>query len=64
MGSERESRMVEGPVESVSREEVVKVIREMKAGKTVGPSDEMQFGFMPGKGYKRGKISVLGCTIV
>ena len=29
--------MVEGPVERVSREEVVKEIREMKAGKAAGP---------------------------
>ena len=28
-----------GPVERVSREEVVKVIREMKVGKAAGPSE-------------------------
>ena len=28
---------MEGPVERVSREEVVKAIREMKAGKAAGP---------------------------
>ena len=31
--------LVEGPVERVSREEVVKVIREMKVGKAAGPSE-------------------------
>ena len=31
--------LVEGPVERVSREEVVKAIREMKAGKAAGPSE-------------------------
>ena len=29
--------MVEGPVERVSREEVLKAIREMKVGKATGP---------------------------
>ena len=33
------AEMVEGPVERVSREEVVKVIREIKAGKAAGPSE-------------------------
>ena len=36
MGSERESRIGGRPVERVSREEVVKAIREMKAGKAAG----------------------------
>ena len=31
--------MVEGPVERVSREEVVKAMGEMKAGKAAGPSE-------------------------
>ena len=31
--------LVEGPVDRVSREEVVKAIREMKAGKAAGPSE-------------------------
>ena len=31
------AQLVEGPVERVSREEVVKAIREMKAGKATGP---------------------------
>ena len=31
--------LVEGPVERVSREEVEKAIREMKAGKAAGPSE-------------------------
>ena len=30
------AELVEGPVERVSQEEVVKAIREMKAGKAVG----------------------------
>ena len=33
------AELVEGPVERVNREEVVKVIREMKAGKAAGPSE-------------------------
>ena len=33
------AELVEGPVERVSREEEVKAIREMKAGKAAGPSD-------------------------
>ena len=33
------AELVEGPVERVSREEVVKAIREMKAGKAAGPSE-------------------------
>ena len=32
-----EADLVEGPVERVSQEEVVKAIREMKAGKAAGP---------------------------
>ena len=31
--------MVEGPVERVSREEVVKALGKMKAGKAAGPSE-------------------------
>ena len=31
------AELVEGPVERVSQEEVVKAIREMKAGKAAGP---------------------------
>ena len=38
MGSKRKSR-IGGPVETVSQEEVVKVIREMKAKKAAGPSE-------------------------
>ena len=34
-----EEDLVEGPVEKVSQEEVVKAIGEMKAGKTAGPSE-------------------------
>ena len=33
------AELVEGPVERVSRDEVVKAIREMKAGKAAGPSE-------------------------
>ena len=33
-----EADLLEGPVERVSREEVVKAIRKMKAGKAAGPS--------------------------
>ena len=33
------AELVEGPVERVSREEVVKAIREMKVGKAAGPSE-------------------------
>ena len=33
------TELVEGPVERISREEVVKAIREMKAGKAAGPSE-------------------------
>ena len=33
------AELVEGPVERVSREEVVKPIREVKAGKAAGPSE-------------------------
>ena len=33
-----EADLVEGPVERVSREELVKVMGEMKAGKAAGPS--------------------------
>ena len=33
------AELVEGTVERVSREEVVKAIREMKAGKAAGPSE-------------------------
>ena len=33
------AELVEGPVEIVSREEVVKAIREMKARKAAGPSE-------------------------
>ena len=33
------AELVEGPVESVSWEEVVKAIKEMKAGKAAGPSE-------------------------
>ena len=33
------AKLVEGPVESVSREEVVKAIREMMAGEAAGPSE-------------------------
>ena len=33
------AEMVEGPVEKVSREEVVKAMREMKVGKAAGPSE-------------------------
>ena len=39
MGSEREAELVEGPVERVSWKEVLKAIREMKAGKAAGPSE-------------------------
>ena len=38
MGLECESR-IGGPVERVSREEVVKAIKEMKVGKAAGPSE-------------------------
>ena len=34
-----EAGVVEGPVEKVSREEVVKAIREMKVGRAAGPSE-------------------------
>ena len=34
-----EAAMLEGPVEKVSREEVVRAMREMKTGKAVGPSE-------------------------
>ena len=34
-----EANLVEGPVERVSREEVVEAIGEMKAGKAAGPSE-------------------------
>ena len=34
-----EADLVEGPVERVSREEVVKAIGEMKIGKAAGPSE-------------------------
>ena len=34
-----EADLVEGPIERVSSEEVVKSIREMKAGKAAGPSE-------------------------
>ena len=34
-----EADLVEGPVERVSREEVVKAMGEMKAGKASGPSE-------------------------
>ena len=33
------AELVEGPVERVSREEVVKAIRKMKVGKAAGPSE-------------------------
>ena len=39
MGSERGGRLWEGPVERVSREEVVKPLGKMKAGKAAGPSE-------------------------
>ncbi|XP_068741970.1 uncharacterized protein [Montipora capricornis] len=41
-----EADLVEGPVERVSREEVVKAMGEMKAGKAAGPSE----GVLDGKG--------------
>ena len=34
-----EAELVEGPVERVSREEVVKALGKMKAGKAAGPSE-------------------------
>ena len=34
-----EADLVEGPVERVSREEVVKALGKMKAGKAAGPSE-------------------------
>ena len=34
-----ETSVVEGPVECVSKEEVVKAIKDMKTGKAAGPSD-------------------------
>ena len=34
-----EADLVEGPVERVSQEEVVRAIREMEAGKAAGPSE-------------------------
>ena len=37
--SNLKGELVEGPVERVSREEVLKAIREMKVGKTAGPSE-------------------------
>ena len=33
------AELVDGPVERVSQEEVVKAIREMKVGKAAGPSE-------------------------
>ena len=34
-----QAELVEGPVERVSQEEVVKAIREIKVGKAAGPSE-------------------------
>ena len=43
------AELVEGPVERVSREEVVKAIREMKAGKAAGQS-EVSIGMIAASG--------------
>ena len=43
-GNDRDNNVegdaVEGPLDSVSREEMVQAMREMKNGKASGPSDE------------------------
>ena len=45
-----EAGVVEGPVEKVSREEVVKAIREMKVGQAAGPS-EVSVEMISASGY-------------
>ena len=61
-----ETDVVEGPVEKVARNEIVKAMQKIKIAKATGPSQvcvemerqiqtlinlsEMQFRFMPGKG--------------